>query len=315
MLITAMSIGIFVIISSWLQVESTEYSTTADMLNNFRDLAETDVQIILEEDSAKYETAYSYLNDLYLLNDQYGAMVDYNSTHPLNYTQLDFDEVKIEFTLKMRLTINVVQSTSVYDYSANQLKADVANNYTSCGIKYFFILNQWHTWGDPYEAIQDDIRDYVNTSFALSGDSLEVPEIKLENWAYNLYNNLSILEFVGCSASVNYATNNLDSIGLNLVNLSLAYVSDYIDGYVALSERADDITQDFNNTLITLAMAGVLLGFATSFENMKLRKISLIVGLVILLLAAIYFGTALGDLAHLANREAGIISPNAFVFA
>ncbi|MHA1531993.1 MAG: hypothetical protein ACTSR6_08345, partial [Candidatus Heimdallarchaeota archaeon] len=78
---------------------------------------------------------------------------------------------------------------------------------------------------------------------------------------------------------------------------------------------ADDITQDFNNILITLAMAGVLMGFATSFENDKFRKISLIVGLIVLFIAILYFSISLIDLVQLPAREAGMIKPNAFVFA
>ncbi len=309
-----MSIGIFVIMSSWLQVNSTRYVETSEILNNFGELADTDIQIILQEDSAKYETAYSYLNDLYFLNDQYKVMVEYNKTHPFNYTQQDFDEVKMKFTLKMRLINTVVQSTSVYEYGASQLGADVANNYSYRGAKYFFIINQWYAWNDPHEEIQDEIRDYVTTSFTLSGDPLELPEIKFKKWTYHLYNNLSILEFVGLSKSVSYINGLKEDIGLTLVNLSLAQVSVYSDGYVSLSEKANGLNQDFNNTLITLALAGVLMGFATSFENVNYRRISMVVGLIVLLLSIIYFTTAFSTLAHLAGNEAGIIGVNGFVF-
>lgn len=309
-----MSLGIFVLMSSWLHDVSTRYTETSEILNNFGDLAEADIQIILQEDSAKYETAYSYLNDLYFLNDQYLAMVEYNITHPFNYKQQDFDEVKIEFNLKMRVIISIVQSTSVYDYGVSQLGMDVANNYTYREFEYYLIINQWNEWDDPHEEIHDDIRDYVNTSFTLSGDSLEIPEIKFEKWTYHLYNNLSVLEFVSSSKSIGYISIYEGDIDLNLVNLSLAQISEYSDGYLSLSEKAAGIIQDFNNTLITLALSGVLLGFATSFENINYRRISLVVGLLVLLLAIIYFVTALGTLAHLADSEALIIRVNEFVF-
>jgi len=314
-LLTAMSIGVFVIFGTMIRDESTRYSITADKLDNFGSLAEADIQIILEEDSVKYDTAYSYLNDLYSLNGHYMAMLEYNVTHPLNYTQQDFDEVKMEFTIKMRILISIVQSTSVYDYSVNEISADVTNNYTYLGYSYFFIINKWYYAGEPHEAIHSDIKNHVNTTFTLTGDTLELPEIKLENWAYCLYNNLSILESFDAASSIGYAETNLQIIDYNLVNLSLAQVFAYRDGYSALSERADDITQDFNNILITLAMAGVLMGFATSFENDKFRKISLVVGLIVLFIAIMYFSISLIDLVQLPAREAGMIKPNAFVFA
>ncbi|MHA1210981.1 MAG: hypothetical protein ACTSSH_00840, partial [Candidatus Heimdallarchaeota archaeon] len=76
--ISAMSIGIFVVMSSWLHDSATRYSETSEILDSFGDLAEADIQIILQEDAAKYETAYSCLTEIYFLNNQYEAMVEYN---------------------------------------------------------------------------------------------------------------------------------------------------------------------------------------------------------------------------------------------
>jgi hypothetical protein len=309
-----LSIGILVIMSSWLQVESTKLLETSEILDNFGNLADTDIQIILGEDSAKYETAYSYLNELYFLNDKYSAMIEYNQTHPLNYTQLDFDEIKLDFTAKMRTVNAIVQSTSVYEYSAIQLGASVVNNYTYLGFDFFFITNQWVKWTGSYEEIHGDIRNYVNASFVSSGDPLDLPKIKFETWTYHLYNNLSVLEFVGPSKSISYINNHLETTGLNLVNLSLTQLTEYRDSYVILNEKVDTIYQDFNNTLITLALAGVLMGFATSFDSKNLRRISIIVGLIVLILALVYFISAFATLAHLSGNEAGIIGVNEFVF-
>lgn len=313
-LVTIFSIGILVIMSGWLQTESTRLTEATEVLDNFGTLADIDIQVILQEDSAKYETAYSYLNDLYSLNDQYHAMIDYNLTHPLNYTQLDFDEVKIDFTVKMRAVNFIVQSTSVYDYSVTQLGASVANNYRNFGFDFYFITNQWVSWAEPYEVLHTDIQDFVNASFVSSGDSLELPEIHLEQWTYHLYNNLSILESVGPSTSISYVTNHFDNGELGLVNLSLAQLSLYQEAYVLLLDKVDAVRQDLNNTLITLALAGVLMGFATSFENITFRRISLIVGMIILLLSIVYFTTAISTLISLPKNVAGIFHLSEFVF-
>jgi hypothetical protein len=312
--ITVMSIGIFVIMSNWLQDYSTKYTETSVILNNFGDLADADIQVILGEDSAKYESSYSHLIDLFLLNDQYIAMVEYNATHPFNYTQLDFDKIKMEFTLKMRLIISIVQSTSVYEYSAIKSGADVSNNYTYSGFEFLFIINQWYTWDDPHQAIHTDISNYVNTSFVLSGDPLDLPEIQLETWTYHLFNNLSILEFVGASKSISYIEGLKDELGLSLVNLSLDQVFQYSDGYISLGEKTNSIIQDFNNALITLALSAVLMGFAISFEKINYRIVSMFVGLIVLLLAIIYFFSAFGTFLHLTSYEATIIGPQGFVF-
>ncbi|MHA1212354.1 MAG: hypothetical protein ACTSSH_07820 [Candidatus Heimdallarchaeota archaeon] len=241
-------------------------------------------------------------------------MVEYNVTHPLNYTQQDFDEVKIEFSLKMKLISTIVQSTSVYDYNANQLHSDVTNNYTYMGENYL-IINQWFAQDNPHMVIHEDIREYVNMTFTLAGDPLDLPEIRFEKWTYHLYNNLSILEFVGASKSIGYFKEGLaDDIGLSLVNLSLTQVADYRDGYITLIEKTNGITQDLNNTLITLALSAVLMGFSISFDTKNYQKVSMIVGFLVLLLSIVYFSTAMGSFAHLASFEAKIIGINDFVF-
>ena len=314
-LITLFSFGILVIMSSWLQTESTRLLETTEVLDNFGSLADTDIQVILQEDSAKYETAYSNLNELYALNDKYQAMIDYNQTHPLNYTQQDFDEVKIDFTVKMRSVNFIVQSTSVYEYSVNQLGANVSNNYSNFGFDYYFINNQLVQHAGTYEEIHVDILDYVNASFVISGDSFELPKIHFEKWTYHLYNNLSILETIGPGKATEYIIHkHTDNFDLPLVNLSLAQLASYHDKYVILLDRVDAIYQDLNNTLITLALAGVLMGFAISFENITHRRISMIVGLVILFLSIFYFTSAFVTLLSLAAKEAGIIGAQGFVF-
>ncbi|MCE7745668.1 MAG: hypothetical protein GPJ52_11100, partial [Candidatus Heimdallarchaeota archaeon] len=300
------SFGILVIMSSWLQTESTRLLETTEVLDNFGSLADNDIQVILQEDSAKYETAYSNLNELYALNDQ---------THPLNYTQQDFDEVKIDFTVKMRSVNFIVQSTSVYEYSVNQLGASVSNNYSNFGFEFYLINNQLIQYAGTYEMIHADILDYVNASFVTSGDSFELPKIYFEKWTYHLYNNLSILGTIGPGKATEYIIHkHTDNFDLPLVNLSLSQLASYHDKYVLLLDRVDAIYQDLNNTLITLALAGVLMGFAISFENITHRRISMIVGLVILFLSIFYFTSAFVTLLSLAAKEAGIIGVQGFVF-
>jgi hypothetical protein len=301
--------------STRLQGNSTEFTEITEVLDNYRDLAELDIQAILQEDSTIYEITYSDLNELYTLNDKYQVMIDYNMTNPLNYTQQDFDEVKMDFTVVMRSLILTVKSSLVYEYSTSQIGASNANNYTNFGFTYYFINNKWLNLGSQYEEIHEDIQDFVNASFALSGETMELPTIQLDTWTYHLYNNLSILSSVGRGSSFNYIANHRSHIDLPLVNLSLTHVTEYYDDYNMLLDKIDSIYTDFNNTLITLALAGVLMGFATQFDSLNFRRISLIVGIIILMLSVIYFTTALSTLLSLAMKEAEIITQNGFVFA
>jgi len=314
-LITLMSIGILIIMSSWLQGESTRLTETTEVLESFSELAETEIEIILQEDSSKHEIVYANLQELYTLNDMYQAMIAYNLTHPNNYTQLDFDEVKIDFTVKMRSTIYIVQSTYVYDYSVNQLGASLANNYNNFGFDYHFINNQLVHWDGIYEDIHADILDFVNASFVISGDALELPKIELHKWTYHLYNDISILESVGSGTSIGYLANHKNHIDMPLVNLSLTRLYEYHEEHVLLLDDLDATFTDLNNTLITLALAGVLMGFATSFVNINFRRLSLVVGIIILILSIVYLTSALSTLITLAEKEAGIIGTNTFVFA
>ncbi|MHA1121935.1 MAG: hypothetical protein ACTSPC_03905, partial [Candidatus Heimdallarchaeota archaeon] len=314
-LITLFSFGILIIMSSWLQGESTRLMETTEVLDNFGNLAVTDIQVILSEDSAKYETAYSNLNDLYALNDKYQAMIDYNITHPNNYTQQDFDEVKIDFTTKMRRVNYIVQSTSIYEYSVNHLGASLLNNYSNFGFEFYFITNQLVQYAGMHEEIHDEILDYVNASFVISGDSFELPKIHLETWTYHLYNNLSILGTIGPRKAYDYIIHqHADNFELPLVNLSLTQLASYHEGYVLLLDKVDSIFKDLNNTLITLALAAVLMGFATSFENINFRRVSMIVGLVILFMSIFYFTTSIATLTSIAANGARIIEATGFVF-
>lgn len=215
----------------------------------------------------------------------------------------------------MRSLILTVKSSLVYEYSTSKLGASNANNYTNFGFKYYFINNKWLNSGSQYEEIHDDIQDFVNASFAISGETIELPTIHLDTWTYHLYNNLSILSTVKQGSSFDYIANHRSHIDLPLVNLSLTRVTEYYDDYNMLLDKIDSIYTDFNNTLITLALAGVLMGFATQFDGLNLRRISLIVGIIILMLSVIYFTTALGTLLSLAAKEAEIITQNGFVFA
>ena len=173
--ITGLSMAALALMSSNANIKSTRYAEIVDNLNNYADLARDDIEVILSEDSAKFETSISILNELYYLKDKYRSMFTHNLTNPGDYSPLDFEEVLIEFTYKMRLIISAVNQTSVYEYSAENIGATVANNFTYLGIKDYFISNQWYVWLDTFLFLHNDIRDYVTASFSLSGDPLVVP--------------------------------------------------------------------------------------------------------------------------------------------
>ncbi|MHA1277295.1 MAG: hypothetical protein ACTSQI_17225 [Candidatus Helarchaeota archaeon] len=81
---------------------------------------------------------------------------------------------------------------------------------------------------------------------------------------------------------------------------------------IRYSSTSEILNNFENNTLIVLALAGVLVGFAASFENKNYRRISTVVGLIVLFLAIIYFLTAFCTLMSLSSQEAGIIGVNEF---
>ena len=100
-LMTAMSILVF-IVSSGVQDDADRFTQIADKYNKLVDLADEDVQEILQEDIIKHEAAFSLLQDVYALNDQYKKMKEYNVSHPGAYVQQDFDEISIEVIGKIR---------------------------------------------------------------------------------------------------------------------------------------------------------------------------------------------------------------------
>jgi hypothetical protein len=312
-IISVLSIGIFITMSGKVQRETKEFSEVADILDNFGNLAIEDIDLILQEDSIKYDESYSTYNELVLLNRQYFSMIEYNLTHPNNYTQKEFDAIKMDFSLNMRLIIDVVQSSIVYDYSTEKLGCNVANNYTYHNSKYFFIINQWNEWNNTEEILHPDILNYANSTFDSLGMSLDIPEIKFKKWAYHLDNNLSILQHISTSKSINYITHHSNAIDLDLVNLSLETLSDIKHGYISVIEKSDYILSDINNSIVTLALAGVLMGFAISFDNSIFRKISLFVGLAILILAIVYFVSAFSEFLQISEYLSTMIKPNDFV--
>lgn len=313
-LIAALSIAIMGISTSMVQTKSTKYAETLENIENFVDLAEDDIEIILQEDSSRYEIAYSYLTDLYYLNDKYSTMIDYNITHPKNYTQFDFDELKNDFLLKLRAINNIVNKSVVHYYSTEIVNANAYNDYTYLGFQNLYITNLWDEYEDAYQTFHNDIKSFVAVEYASSSDPLVLPLINLETWSYHLNNNLSILEFVGHSVSIEYGQILVEDIGISLVNLSLSRLASYRDSYITLSEIIATTVHDFNNAIITLALAGVLMGFATSFDNIKLRYISMVIGLIILALAIFYFTSAFATFIDTNIREATIVTENEFIF-
>ncbi len=285
-IMTAMSIGIFMIEQN-VQKSKIEYTRASEEFNNLLNYVEFDIQSILQDDGTKYGTSYSYLQDLYILSNLYTQMEEYNITNPGNYTQQDFDEIEMEFASTLRQLIFVIQSTWVYQYVTNVLGANVENNYTYRAQKYFLIWNKWDSSSEPIHA---NIKDYVNSSFTLAGDTVELPEIKWQQWTENLYGNLSILEFTGYQNGISYGRTIKED--LNLVNLSLNDLGFIINQYSALSEKASQIVGDFNNTLITIATSAVILAFAVSFDNKKHVRLTLLIGIIVLFLSIIYLISA-----------------------
>jgi hypothetical protein len=313
-LITLLSIGILVVMSSTLLDESQRYSETADILDNMATIAEVDIQTILQEDITKYELTYSYLNDLNYLNEKYLSMIQYNQTYPASYSQQQFDEVKIECVLLIRNIISITNDSTAYEYSVDYLESNLANNFSYGYSENYLITNIWWEWLSDVSTIDEEIISYVETAFTLAADTLFIPIIDIETWTFHLYNDLSVLEDLQAVKLTDYIDGFAESMALTLDNLSLTYLAIYRDGYITLGEKMDTIITNFNNTLITLALSGVLMGFATSFDNLNYRRISLIIGVLIFLLAIIYFTSAIGTLVSMASNEAQIIGSRSFDF-
>lgn len=313
-LITFLSIGILIVMSSSLLEEGKRYTETADFFDNMATIADNEIQTILQEDTTKYEVTYSYLNDLYYLNEKYNFMLDYNVTNPGSYTQQQFDEVKMEFVLIIQSIISIVNASTVFEYSTVYLDATLANNFSYVDFDNYLITNVWNEWISATSTINSDVISYIEAAFVSASDPLFLPMINLERWSYHLYNDFSVLEDLGTTKLNDYIEGFGNGLGLTLNNLSLTFLAIYHDGYTTLAEKMDRIITDLNNTLITLALAGVLMGFATSFDKNKFRWISLIVGMLVFILALIYFASAMGTFANMASNEAQIIGSRSFVF-
>ncbi|NHJ47594.1 MAG: hypothetical protein FK733_07390 [Asgard group archaeon] len=313
-LITLLSVGILVVMSSTLLDESERFSETAEFLDSMTTIAEIEIQTILQEDTSKYEVTYSYLNDLYHLNEKYYYMIQYNQTNPGSYSSLEFDEVKYEFVILIQSIISIVNTSKVMEYSVIHLGADRTNNFTYVGFKNYLITDMWYEWLRDVSTINPDIISYLETTFTYLGKPLFIPIINIYTWTHHLYNNLSALEDLETTKLLDYLEAYGEDLPLTLVNLSIVYLSIYRDGYISLEERMDTIITNYNNTLITLALSGVLMGFATSFDNLNYRRISLIIGLLIFILALIYFTSATATLLTLGSNEAQIIGSRSFNF-
>ncbi len=288
--LTGVSVGIFVV-NAPVQETMVRYSDVIEKLNTMTNYLESDIQNLLQDDGAKYDTAYGYLQDLYVLNDLYDSMEDYNILHPDNYTQQDFDAVLMEFEALLRQLIFNIQGTWVYQYITGDLGATYYNNYTYRGHKYFIIRNNWYSTSEP---IHSDIKDYINASFTLSGDPIEFLEIDMKGWIESLYSNISILFFTPYLTGVNYIGRPGFPIETG-VNISLYEVTELSSGYVVLNAKLAEIINYLDNTLITLATSAVLLGFGVSFGKKRYRMLMLIIGIIVFLLSVVYLYTTLSQ--------------------
>ncbi|NHJ85791.1 MAG: hypothetical protein FK734_10035 [Asgard group archaeon] len=313
-LITSLSIGILVIMSSSLLDESKRFTETADFFDNMATIADNDIQTILQEDNTKYDVTFSYLSDMYYLNNKYYSMLEYNTTHPATYSQLQFDEVKMEFVLLIQSIISIVNDSTAFKFSTMYLDANLANNFSYFGFENYLITNVWFEWVSDVGTINPEIISYIENAFAIAIKPLYIPIINIEKWTYHLYNDLSALDDLQATKLLDYIEGYSEDLSLTLENLSLTYIAVYRDGYISLAEKMDTIITNLNNTIITLALAGVLMGFATSFDNINFRRVSLIVGILIFVLAMIYFMSAIGTLIAMPANEAALIGSRSFTF-
>ncbi|MHA1268428.1 MAG: hypothetical protein ACTSPY_01455 [Candidatus Helarchaeota archaeon] len=312
-IITGLSIGIFVI-SSGVQMDADRFSEISQQFSNYIDLANDDIQAIIQEDSTNHEAAYSLLQDVYTLNNQYKEMKAYNQTNPGTYTQLDLDEISMEVISKVRLMIELVYNTSVHWYCRTILNATVENDYRFMK-QYFFINNRWHGNYSYYETFDTDLKSYMQTDFDNTGDTYEIPEINFEVWTNYLYKNLSVIGVVFPAAvSLDYLDGDSYIRNIDLTNVSIVYILEAIEGYSELNQDASNIISDFNNTLITLATSAVILGFAISFSNKKYQNFLLIVGLITLFLGIIYLITASSNILSYRTTQLNILTEPEFVF-
>jgi hypothetical protein len=297
--LTGVSVGVFVV-NSPIQEATVRYSDAIEDLSTMANYIESDIQNLLQDDGVKLDTAYGYLQDLYVLNDLYDSMEDYNILHPDNYTQQDFDAVLMEFEAMLRQLIINVQGTWVYQYITNDLGATYYNNYTYRGHDYFIIRNNWYSTSEP---IHPDIKDYINASFTLSGDPVQLLEIDMKAWIENLYSNISILQFTPYQTGVNY----VGSPGFPVqttVNKSLFDVTALTSRYVILNAKIGEIINYLDNTLITLATSAVLLGFSVSFSKKKYRMLMFVIGIVVFLLSVVYLFSTLSQYNGILESEA-----------
>ncbi len=300
LVMTGMSVYIFVL-SSNLQDSRKNYTLFSERYSTFADLLDSDIQAILQEDGAKYEISYSYLQDLAILNNLYSSMLQYNQSHPGNYTQQDFDQVAMDFASILSQLSFTIESTWVFQYSNNSIGATLANNFTHGSMEWFLISNHWDSGS---YAIHDDIKSYVLTRFAQTGDTVQLLEIRMDKWIENLYRNISILSFTNYQSAISYS----DSIGNlpSLVNTTVLEMTVIAERYFLLIDKTVSVSEDFNNTLITLATSAVILAFALSFSSKKYQRIILIIGLIVLFLAVIYLGTSLSQMGNLVDAESRI---------
>ncbi|MHA1230650.1 MAG: hypothetical protein ACTSRP_12095 [Candidatus Helarchaeota archaeon] len=310
--IAGLSIGIF-IIGSNVQMDADRFSETARQFNNYIDLANNDIQAILQEDSIKHKAAFSLLQDVYALNNQYKEMKAYNQTNPGTYTQLDLDEISMEVISKVRLMIELVYNTRVHWYCRTILNATVENNYYYMK-QYFFIKNKWNENYSYYETFDADLKSYMQNDFDNTSDTYEIPEINFEVWTNYLYQNLSTIGVVFPAAlSLGYLEGASYINDIDLTNVSITYIIAANEGYSELNQDASNVISDFNNTLITLATSAVILGFAISFTNKKYQNFLLIVGLITLFLGLIYLTTACFNILAYRTAQLNVLTEPEFI--
>ncbi|TFF95746.1 MAG: hypothetical protein EU547_07200 [Promethearchaeota archaeon] len=289
-IMTAMSIWIF-LTASKVQSDSAAFAETSQKYDNLVDLAVEDIQGILQEDSIKHEEAYSLLQDVYSLNDQYKSMKEYNQTNPGAYSQQDFDEISMEVVSKVRLMIELVYNTSIHYYGRTEYNATVENDYSCYEKQSLFITNKWHENYSYYETLDVELKAYVQTDFDSTNDTYEIPEINFDVWTHFLYHNLSTLEVIYPTASSLQYLNIVHDINIDLANVSIIYLKRASDSYFILNQQTSNIVMDFNNNLVTFATAAVVLGFAISFGK-KYRNLLIVVGIITMVLGFVYFISA-----------------------
>ena len=275
-------IGGFYIYNTQAFVESN--TDLANQMTEIGDAVVSDIDGIIQTELPKIQETNSLFQDVMRINKLIGNLKLVNTTGGSNITITanEIEQLAVEAVGYMELTWKILETTYAYSWTTTKGGTEI-NNYTVYGEENYLIAN-------VYPEFAVDLEPEIVYYTAILYPQTKLGRIYEENWYNIMYIDLGIVANYG-----DIANDTATKYDFNLTRPDFNYYSFQNNAfdYIEKSSRYEQSISLMSTSILLLAIAAVIVGFLVQIDIKKLKKICLIVGIFVMIIAIGIFGIAI----------------------